>query len=215
MRKLRAFGCAPCAYYSNLRNAASPTKKKKLSTSSCDLAEGQPPLPMVLMFLPLVLGGWRVVGGGPGPTQRRDRDRDRNRGWSDATETERHLLLISMGKFPRSWRLAWSPPISPAPHPSTLQPTPDRQSPPAPPPLTSRERPSLKAPLALIQGHPWDRAECRSRHALTRPDQANSNIKKRAISETNFTPSHEIMLRRDPPSPHPTGGCHTCLFSRN
>lgn len=92
-----------------------------LSPSSCDPAEGRPPLPMVFMFLPLVLGGWRVVGGGPSPTERRDGDR--NRGWSDATETERHLLLISMGKFPRSRRLAWSlppphPPISPALHPT-------------------------------------------------------------------------------------------------
>lgn len=157
-----------------------PPKEKNLSPSSCDPANGRPPLPMVLMFLPLILGGSGLAGRGPGPTQRREEDRIR--GWSDATETERHLLLISMGKFPRSRRLAWSHPHLSCPPPP---PIPDRQGPPAPPLLTSRERPSLRASLALIQGDPRDRAERRSRHALTGP----TAISRSGQSANQFGPS--------------------------
>lgn len=59
VRKWRAFGRAPCAYYSALRNTASPTEKKKLSPRHVTQPRDGPPLPMVLMFLPLLPGGLR------------------------------------------------------------------------------------------------------------------------------------------------------------
>lgn len=49
--------------------------------------------------------------GGPGLTEwGREKETELMRQHESETKKERHLLLISMGKFPRSWRLGWSPP---------------------------------------------------------------------------------------------------------
>lgn len=121
MRNLGALGPAPCAH-SSVPNAVPPTykknkKKQGLLRHVIELGDSHPSHGAHVP--PLSLGevggpGWgrRVgVGGcdrGPGWTERARQTesgsarRDRKR--------ERHLLLISMGKFPRSRRLGLSPP---------------------------------------------------------------------------------------------------------
>lgn len=110
------------------------------------------------------------------------------------------------GKIPPIPQISVESPHPSCP-PSTVHPTPDRQSPPAPPPLTSRELPSLKASLALIQGHPWDRAECRSRHALPAPTEISR-------SEQSANQFHPLWWNNAETWPQWRGD-HTCLFSRN
>lgn len=108
-------------------------------------SSGTATLPMVLMFLPCP---WRGDGG-PGSNE----GGRQKRGRCDETEKERHLLLISMGKFPRSRRLGRSPPdragwlLRGSPFVSRLP----------------------QAPLALIQRNPFERLNLCLHHSGTPP----------------------------------------------
>lgn len=77
---------------------------KKGALSSCVQTQGQPPFPWCSCSSPLPEGTEVQVGLDEGGETETESVRQRE------TEKERHLLLISMGKFPRSWRRGWSPP---------------------------------------------------------------------------------------------------------
>lgn len=123
------------------------------------LSSGTATLPMVLMFLPCP---WGV--GAEGQVWL-NKERRQEQGRCDETEKERHLLLISMGKFPRSWRLGWSPPdrtcwlLWGSPFASSLP----------------------QASLTLIQSNPSEWVSlCLLQHTPNKP-LANTNSNKRSL----------------------------------